>query len=76
MEMYKLGSSPMIGAPGIVRWAINGYRAARMGERARLVKLITEGWPGVTERAANALLSEAVPYTVTNDGAVKFEVAR
>ena len=68
MKTYQLGSAPMIYAPGMIRWAING--AAFKKDRAALVRVVTEGWPGVTKAAATALLTEKVPYTVEGETVV------
>lgn len=61
MTTYRLGSNEMLYAPGLIRWAINGYHFKL--DRKQLRKVITKGW-GIPETAAEALLSGAVPFTV------------
>jgi hypothetical protein len=70
MTKYKLASSSMLHAPGLVRWAINGYHFPK--DRAHLRKVICETWAGVTDAAADALLSGAVGFTI-EDETVIFE---
>ena len=62
MQTYRLGSSPMVHAPGVVAWAINGYAFKR--DRANMVRVICEGWQGVPEHAAHALLSKRAAFTI------------
>lgn len=66
-QTYRLTSSPMISAPGVVRWAINGYAFKR--DRKVMIQVIVDGWH-VPEAAAKALLSKRVPYTVEGDAVV------
>jgi hypothetical protein len=67
---YKLQSAPMLSAPGLIAWAINGYHFER--DRETLANVVKATWPGVPMTAVEALLSEAVPYTVEAE-AVVFE---
>lgn len=55
---YRLGSSPMISAPGVIAWAINGYAFPR--DRKNMVRIIRDGWD-IPEHAAIALLSCRLP---------------
>lgn len=64
---YRLGSAPMLSAPGLVRWTINGYAFKR--DRKAMLKVITECWD-IPEGAAKALLSKSVSYTVDGDTVV------
>lgn len=68
MKTYRLASTEMISAPGMIRWAINGYAFKR--DRAIMAKIITEGWPGLTKEATKALLSKSVPFTVEEETVV------
>lgn len=70
-KQWRLGSSPMIHAPGIVAWAINGYAFKK--DRAKLEAVISDGW-SLPIGATKALLSKAVPYRVDGETVV-FEVA-
>ena len=64
MKTYRLGSTPLISAPGIVVWAINGY--AFKADRKNLVRVIRDGWK-VPEEAAVALLSGAAVYEISDE---------
>jgi hypothetical protein len=55
----------MLHAPGMIRWAINGYAYKR--DRDVMTKVVVEGWRGVPEAAARALLSKSVPFEVEGD---------
>jgi len=64
---YNLQSSGLMHAPGIIRWAINGYRT---GDAKKMVELIHTGW-NVPVKAVKALLSGKVAWA-EKDGAVVF----
>jgi hypothetical protein len=57
----------MVYAPGVVRWAANGYKWPK--DRANMVRVIAEGW-GIPSEAVDALLSGAAPHTVEDDAVV------
>jgi hypothetical protein len=57
-------------APGIVAWAINGYKFKE--DRDAILNVIL-AWD-IPEQVAKDLLSEKVPYTV-EDGTVVVEAA-
>lgn len=67
MKTYRLGSSPAIYAPGMVKWAINGAHFAK--DRAQMVRVIAQGW-NLPDDAARALVTKAVPYTIDDDAVV------
>lgn len=67
---YRLQSGPMVFAPGLIAWAINGYHFKR--DQAAMLRVVTATW-GVPKGAAKALLSKQVPYTVEEE-AVVFEI--
>jgi hypothetical protein len=69
VNTYRLGSSPLVFAPGIVAWAINGYKFPK--DRKAVANVLCQTW-NLTENCAKALLSGAVSYTVEDD-AVVFE---
>jgi len=71
-QSYRLQSSGLVGAPGVVQWAINGYRFPDKNDRDAMINLITGTWKGVSYDAAVALLSEQIPYRIEN-GIVFFE---
>jgi len=67
MQTYRLGSSPMIYAPGIVAWAINGYAFKR--DRANMVRVLCDGWK-IPEQAAHELLSKRAAHTIDGETVV------
>lgn len=67
MKTYRLGSTPAIYAPGIVRWAINGAHFKK--DRPQMARVIAQGW-NLPEDAALALVTKQVPYTIENDAVV------
>ena len=64
---YRLGSSGLVYAPGIVAYAVNGF--AFKSDRAKLVKLIADCW-SIPAHAATALLSKSAPYEIENEAVV------
>ena len=64
MKTYRLASSPMISAPGMVRWAINGARFEN--DRDTMANVIAKGW-GLPLKAALALVTCAVPYKIEGE---------
>ena len=78
MIQYSLMSGPMICAPGILRWAMNGYHFKR--DRKKLLNVFVQGW-GQDENSPSAdvfdrLLKGEIPYTVEDDeygGSVVFK---
>lgn len=69
-KTYRLASSGLVYTPGLIAWAINGY--AFKEDRDGILRIICTTY-SIPLRAAEALLSETVPYTV-EDGAVIFTV--
>lgn len=70
-KRYRLGSSPLVFAPGIIAWAINGYAFKR--DRKSIENVVSSCW-SLPLDAARALLSKAVPHTIDGETVV-FEVA-
>lgn len=64
MQTYNLGSNGMIYAPGVVAWAVNGYKFKK--DRKAMVRVIATGW-NIPDAAATALLSGKAPYTVEGE---------
>jgi hypothetical protein len=62
LKTYRLGSNSLVHAPGVVAFAIDGYRYEK--DRQYALDMITACWPVVPEEAARALLSLEAPYTV------------
>jgi hypothetical protein len=71
MTTYRLASSEMVGAPGVIAWAINGALFNKR-DRSLMVKIVADTWPTLPKAAAEAIVTKAVPYRV-EDGAVVFE---
>jgi hypothetical protein len=67
MKTYRLGSAPMIYAPGLVAFAINGARFKK--DRQQMINLIANGW-GVPFGAAVKLVKGQVPYTIEDETVV------
>jgi len=68
MPTYRLGSSPLVHAPGFLAWAINAYAFAR--DRAVILRVVTDTWPGPREDHASLLLSGDLPYRLEDDTVV------
>lgn len=63
---YRLGSSTMCHAPGIIAWAINGYKFKE--DRDNILNVVL-AWD-IPEQVAKDLLSEKIPYTVEDESVV------
>lgn len=68
---YRLGSSAVCHAPGIIAWAINGYKFKKDRE---VILSVVLAWD-IPEQVAEDLLLGKIPYTVENESVV-IEVAR
>lgn len=62
-QTYRLGSNAFVYAPGLIKWAINGY--AWKSDQPQMIAVVAS-W-GVPEAAAKALLSKQAPYTVEDE---------
>lgn len=60
----ELPSASMVHTPGLLAWAINGYKFPK--DRKAMVRVFVDGY-GLTAQCVNDLLSEKVPYTVEGD---------
>ena len=67
MTRYRLASSPMVFAPGLVAWAING--AHFEDDRPAMVRFISDGW-GIPAPAAEALVTKSVGYEIHGEHVV------
>jgi len=52
MPTYRLGSSPLVHAPGLIAWAINGYAFPR--DRTVILRVVTDTWPGLPEESPSS----------------------
>lgn len=57
----ELPSAPMVHTPGLLKWAINGYKFKK--DRKAMVRVFVDGY-GLTADCVNDLLSEKIPHTV------------
>ena len=62
-KRYRLGSNEFVSAPGVIKFAIAGYRWEK--DRPQMRAIVCT-W-GVPEDAATALLSGEIPYTVEGE---------
>ena len=62
-----LTSTEMVSAPGMLRWAINGYRFKQ--DRNTLIKVM-QAWPGLTRQEWHGILSGTIPHTIEGDRVV------
>lgn len=66
-KTYRLGSSEMVYAPGMIAWAINGYAFEK--DRKVLLSLVSETW-SLPEATAHRLLSREITYTIEGEAVV------
>jgi len=59
-----LTSTKMVSAPGMLRWAMNGYRFQR--DRHTLIKVM-QAWPGLTRQEWHGILSGTIPHRIEGD---------
>jgi len=71
MRAYKLQSSGLVCAPGVVAWAINGAEFRK--DRKLMIDVIAKTWK-LPYDVAEALVLKKVPYTVDDDECVKFTI--
>ena len=67
MKTYRLGSSKMINAPGMVAWAINGAHFTK--DRQQMINVIAQGWHIPTD-AARKLVTKQVAFTIDGETVV------
>lgn len=65
MPTYRLGSSPLVHAPGLVAWAINAYAFQR--DQEITLRVVTETWPGLPAEHARLLLAKSLPHNVDGE---------
>jgi hypothetical protein len=59
-----LTSTEMVSAPGMLRWAMNGYRLK--SQRKVMIKVM-QAWPGLTRKEWHGVLSGTIPHTIEGD---------
>ena len=67
MKTYRLGSGPMVSAPGLIRWATNG--AAFQNDLPAMVRIVSDTWH-IPEDAARKLVTKQVAHTIENETVV------
>lgn len=68
MPTYQLGSSPLVHAPGLIAWAINGYAFPR--DRDAILCVVVDTWPTLAKHDARLLLRGECPYRIEGDTVV------
>lgn len=63
-KTFRLGSNQMVSAPGIIRWAINGYKFKR--DRKKMVNVM-KSWDGLTDAQWAKVLTGEIPHTIEGD---------
>lgn len=62
---FALGSSPAVSAPGILKWAMNGYHFKR--DRKNLVNVMKSGWDGLTDEQWHGVLSGKIAHVIEDE---------
>lgn len=70
---YRLLSTTFVRTPGLLAWAVAGFKGGGKRDRALMVRLLVNTFPGVTADVARGLLTGRIPYAVDGE-AVEFEV--
>lgn len=63
-QTFRLGSSPLVSAPGIIAWAING--AHFEDDAPKMISIVENTW-GLDHEVAKALVMGTVPYEIENE---------
>lgn len=63
-KTFRLGSNQMVSAPGILKWAMNGYKFKR--DRKKMVNVM-KSWPGLTDEQWGKVLAGEIPHTIEGD---------
>lgn len=66
MELH-LGSSPMIYAPGLIRWIKHGFATSKGKQREMFATLIHGTWKGVPPKVGRAMAAGTYPYEVKGE---------
>ena len=68
-KQWALQSTSMVNAPGMLRWAINGYKF----KRDRKVMLdVMKSWEGPSDEVYHRLLNGEIEWTVDENNSVIF----
>jgi len=69
MTTLCLQSTPMVYVPGVLRWAMSGYKFKKDRAKLRSVVLSFEH-PLLTKQVADDLLSGKLPYKIEGENVV------
>jgi hypothetical protein len=72
-KRFRLLSTRLVCTPGLLTWAIAGFKGGDRKDRRLMVNLLAGTYPGVTADIAHGLLTGRIPYAVVGD-VVEFEV--
>lgn len=64
MRQVALQSSPAVNTPGLLRWAMNGYRFKR--DRKNLRRVFVTGY-GLPDPVVHRLLSGELPHQIVGE---------
>jgi hypothetical protein len=68
IEVYRLGSSPAVYAPGILNWAIAHYW--HEPDRETLRKVITNTWSGIPDEVVDRVLKQELQVELDGETVV------
>lgn len=68
VAQFRLSSAPMVYTPGVLKWAINGYKTPQDRKNVRAV--IVAGWPSLPANVVDGLLTESIPFVVEGEDVV------
>jgi len=63
MTTYRLGSAPMFNTPGVLKWAMHGYKT---GDEKAMVKIFVDGF-NLPRKVAVGLLSGKIHHRVEGE---------
>ena len=64
-KTVRLASTTMVNAPGILRWAQNGFKFKR--DRKRMRDVMKSWEAGLTDKQWDGVLAGTIPHTVEGD---------
>lgn len=64
----RLGSTTMVSAPGILRWAMNGFRFKC--DRKKMRDVMKSWEAGLTDKQWDGVLSGTIPHTIDGETVV------
>lgn len=65
---YRLGSNDMVHAPGVLKWAITGYKTKK--DRKKMIDVM-RSWPTeISHEEWHMILTGQIPHKVENDAVV------